>query len=142
MPSHQKQDPPQQQQKQPDQELPENIKFITDSSIIYNNSNYETRELEFLDEMGKTGWTVTVTRLKPGSQTRGHSHPELIEFYLIQRGEGWVLLKNRAYAVRPQMCIMNHVDSWIKLINTSATTDLVFMTFLNGRYKRPDVSRK
>lgn len=119
--------------------LPENIKLITDARIIYNHDEYETRQLQFPDPTGRTAWTVTVTKLKPGKQTRGHSLPDLQEFYMIQRGEGWAIMKNQAYEIKPPMCILNHSDSWIKLINTSSTTDLVFMTCVNGKYRRPDV---
>jgi mannose-6-phosphate isomerase-like protein (cupin superfamily) len=137
---------PAKQQSQEEQEkkidLPPNIRLVTDAEIVYDNDNYTTRELTFPDSTGRTAWSITVTRLKPSSQTRGHSHPELVEFYQIQRGEGLVMMKNQAFFIKPPMCIMNEPESWIKFINTSGTDDLVYMTFLNGRYSRPDVQRK
>jgi mannose-6-phosphate isomerase-like protein (cupin superfamily) len=132
----------QKQEQEREQELPTNIRFITEAEIIYNNSNYEVRELTFPDQTGKTIWSMTICKLHPNSQTRGHSNPELSEFYTFLRGEGLVMLKNMAYFCKPPVSIAVYPDDWIKIINTSATTDLVFQTYLNGRYKRPDVARK
>ena len=115
---------------------------MTDAELIYDTPNYQTRELSFPDQTGRTAFSITITRVRPGGQTRGHSHPELVEFYQIQRGEGLVLLGNQATFVKPPMCILNQVDVYVKIINTSATDDLVFMTYMNGRYGRPDVARK
>ena len=136
MPAEQKQSTAEEQQ------LPPNIRLLSDAQIIYNNSSYEVRELTFPDATGRTAWSMTICRLKPGSQTRGHSQSELVEFYTFVRGEGLVMLKNMAYFCKPPMCISVDPDTWIKVINTSSTTDLVFQTYLNGRYKRPDISRK
>lgn len=134
--------PAEQKQSEQEQQLPPNIRLLSDAQIIYNNSSYEVRELTFPDQTGRTAWSMTICRLKPSSQTRGHSNPELVEFYTFVRGEGLVMIKNMAYFCKPPMCISVNPDEWIKIINTSSTTDLVFQTYLNGRYKRPDVSRK
>jgi len=127
---------------EPEQKLPPNIKFISDASVIYNTDNYETRELQLPDPTGRTSWSVTITKVKPGKQTRGHSDPKLVEYFQIRSGDGLVIIKNNAYFVKPNMIIVNHIDDWIKFINTSATDDLIFMTCVNGLYRRPDVSRK
>ena len=129
-------------QEQEDQQLPPNIRYISEAQIIYNNPAYEVRELTFPDPVGKTVWSMTICKLHPSSQTRGHSNPELSEFYTFLRGEGLVMIKNMAYFAKPPMCISVNPDEWIKIINTSSSTELVFQTYLNGRYKRPDVSRK
>ena len=131
-----------QEQKEQEQNLPPNIKYIHEAQVIYNNENYEVREITFPDATGKTAWSMTICRLFPGRQTRGHSNSELVEFYTFHRGEGLVMIKNMAYFAKPPMCISVNPEEWIKIINTSATTDLVFSTYLNGRYRRPDVQRK
>jgi mannose-6-phosphate isomerase-like protein (cupin superfamily) len=129
------------QQEEPKQNLPPNVRYIHDAQIIYNNKMYEVRELTFPDVIGKTAWSMTICKLKPACQTRGHSQPDLVEFYTFLRGEGLVMLKNMAYFCKPPMCIAVLPDEWIKVVNVSATTDLIFQTYLNGRYKRPDVKR-
>lgn len=133
--------PSEQKQEEEQQQLPDNIKLITDAQVIYNSENYETRELQLPDPTGRTAWSITITKLRPNKQTRGHSDPKLVEFFMIQRGEGLVILKNQAYFVKPPMVICNHIDSWIKFINTSSTADFIFMTCMNGHYRRPDVKR-
>ena len=133
---------PSEQKQQEEQSLPPNIRLLTEAQIIYNNSSYEVRELTFPDVTGKTAWSMTICKLRPNAQTRGHSNPELVEFYTFVRGEGLVMIKNMAYFAKPPMCIAVGVDEWIKIINTSGNTDMVFQTYLNGRYKRPDVARK
>ena len=130
-----------QEQQEQEQQLPPNIRYIHEAQIIYNNPNYEVRELTFPDPTSKTIWSMTICKLHPSSQTRGHSNPELSELYTFQRGEGLVMIKNMAYFCKPPMCISVNPDEWIKVINTSANTDLIFTTYLNGRYRRPDVKR-
>lgn len=130
------------QSQQPEQKLPEYIKMLGDAQTIYKNDNYETRELQFPDPTGRTAFSITITRLFPSRQTRGHSTSDFNELYSFLRGEGLCLLHNQAYFVRPGMQILVHVDKWVKLINTSATTDLVFQTYAAAHYRRPDVTRK
>ena len=130
-----------QKHEEQDQKLPPNIRYIHEATLIYNNPQYEVRELTFPDQTGKTVWSMTICKLHPSSQTRGHSNPELTEFYTFLRGEGLVMIKNMAYFCKPPMCISVNPDEWIKIINTSGTGDLIFQTYLNGRYKRPDVKR-
>ena len=134
--------PAEQKQSEQEQQLPPNIRLLSDAQIIYNNSSYEVRELTFPDVTGRTSWTMTICKLHPGSQTRGHSNPEQGELYTFVRGEGLVMLKNMAYFAKPPMCISVDPYQWVKIINTSSTTDLVFQTYVNGRIKRPDVARK
>jgi len=137
MPStEQKQEKPQQQQ-----QLPPNIRYIGEAETIYKNADYEVKELTFPDPTGKTVWSMTICKLYPGKQTRGHSNPELSEFYTFRGGAGWAMIKDRMYECKPPMCISVNPEEYIKIVNTSAE-DLVFHTFLNGRYKRPDVARK
>ena len=129
---------------QPEQKLPEHIKMLSEANVIYKNDNYETRELQFPDPTGRTAFSITITRLFPGRQTRGHSPIDQTgnELYSFLRGEGICLLHNNAYFVRPGMQLLVHIDKWVKLVNTSSTTDLVFQTYVAGHYKRPDVARK
>ena len=131
-----------QKQAEQEQKLPPNIRYIHEAQLIYNNPQYEVRELTFPDATGKTVWSMTICKLHPSSQTRGHSNPELTEFYTFLRGEGLVMIKNMAYFCKPPMCISVNPDEWIKIINTSGTGDLIFQTYLNGRYRRPDVPAK
>ena len=136
MPKHQN------QQEEPDLELPDNIKMLKDAEVIYDTEDYQTAELPFPDPTGRTAFTVTLTRLRPGKQTRGHRPPKYVEWYVFQRGSGWVLLHNKAFEVKPNMCILVPVDVWVKVINTSSTDELVFMTCYPGNWERPDVQRK
>ena len=133
--------PTEQKQKEPEQELPPNAKWVHEAPIIYNNERYEVRELTFPDATGKTIWSMTACKLKKAQQTRGHSNPELSELYTFLQGDGIVMLKDRAIFIKPALCISVNPDEWIKVINTSSTNELVFRTYLNGRYRRPDVKR-
>lgn len=124
-----------------EQVLPNNIKMQSDAQIIYNNENYETRELEFADNTGRIVWSITLTKLKPGKQSRGHSINDLAEFFQIRTGTGWAIIKNQAYELKPNMLILNLPGDWIKIINTSSTDDLIYATYLCGFYRRPDVRK-
>lgn len=107
------------------EDLPANILTIKDCEDIYDTRQLNLRDLYFVDKQGFVKWTIAITRLKPGQQTRGHRHNDSQEMCRIEKGEGFLVLDGIAHRVKAGTYAMIPVQVHHKLINISGTEELV-----------------
>lgn len=108
-----------------DEQFPPNILTIDDAEEIYDTRQLKLRDMYFQDKQGFVKWTIAITDLKPGQQTRGHSHKDSQEMCRIVRGDGIMMLDNVSHRVKTGTYIMIPVTVRHKLINISGTENLV-----------------
>lgn len=107
------------------EDLPRNILTLSEVEEIYDTRQLQLRDLYFQDKQGFVKWTIAFTKLKPGQQTRGHKHNDFQEMCRIEKGEGFLVLDNIAHRVKAGTYAMIPTQVHHKLINISASEELV-----------------
>jgi len=115
---------------------PPNIVPLDAGEVVRDNERYKVRDLEVKDFAGNVIWTITITNLKNGQQTIGHSHQEGAELYYFQSGRGLLILKTDARHVKPGLHVGVPKGIFHKVI-ASANEDMIFLTYFNGPLNRP-----
>lgn len=87
-------------------------------------------------------WSIAVTKLKPGRQTRGHDHPDKDEFVEIKSGNCLMTIENDQYNLKVGHFILIERGKYHKMFNTSNTEECVFMHHFPGHLIRPGFTRK
>lgn len=108
-----------------DEVHPPNILHIEDAEEILDTRQLKLRDMYFQDKQGFVKWTISITDLKPGCQTRGHSHPDHQEMCRIVKGDGICMLDHVSHRVKTGTYILIPVQVRHKLINISGSEDLV-----------------
>lgn len=125
-----------------EEQLPPFIKKTANSELIYQNKNYEVRDIYLPDETNSIGFTITITKLHAGRQTRGHRHAESHEMYEFRKGRGLIMLNGYAYNIRAGLYVTVTKGVHHKVVNTSDTEDLTFLTYFPGLLPRPDANKQ
>lgn len=116
---------------------PPNILPLDGGETVRDNDRYRVRDFELKDFTGNIIlWTVTITELKNGQQTIGHSHQEGPELYYFQKGRGLLILKNDAKHVKPGLHVAIPKGIFHKVI-ASSNDDMLFLTYFQGALNRP-----
>lgn len=71
--------------------------------------------------------TVSKTYLKPGQETRGHSHDEQEEVYFFIQGEGQMVLGEEKFDVEEGSVVLIPKGKFHKVINKSNAFPCIFV---------------
>ena len=115
--------------KEETEELPPNVLRMSDAKEIASDKEYLLKDVYFPDEHGNTCFTVAITHLHPGKQTRGHSHQDENELMEVKGGEGLILLNGHSVFIKAGMFCLVPKTVHHKVINISTSTDLVFVNY-------------
>lgn len=115
---------------------PPNVLPIDAGEVVLNNDRYTVRDFEIKDNAGNIIFTITITNLKNGQQTRGHLHQEGPEIFYFQRGRGLMLLKTDAINIKPGLHVGVPKGIFHKVI-ASANEDMLYTTYFQGPLNRP-----
>lgn len=109
--------------------------------LVADDARYRIHDYHFDD------LTVSVTELKRGQETRGHSHSSNAEVYFFPGGAAEMLVGRERFEVAPG-AILIPKGAFHRVFNRSKTSDLLFVSVFSGerehtraRYHR-DVPRK
>lgn len=117
--------------------------FTFDEALtVRNDETYMIQDLNITNSRGQIVFTLSVTILHPGMQTRGHSHPHESEIYEFTEGNGWMLIGAQGVNVKAGDCLLVEGGQFHKVINTSNASDLVFRCYFAGQIRRPHLSVK
>ena len=99
------------------------------AELVKSSDTYDIHDLE-LDHM-----MVSITRLHPGKETQGHTHPnQEEEVYLCIEGSGIILIDETESVFEKGELVTIPIGSFHKVINNS-DTDLVFLCVFE-KYER------
>jgi mannose-6-phosphate isomerase-like protein (cupin superfamily) len=110
---------------------------MDEAKLVVDNETYQIRDLNLYDTRGKIMFTVSVTVLKTGKQTKGHSHIDTSEVYEFTEGSGLMLIDATAMTVTAGDYIFVERGRFHKVINISQASDLVFRCYFTGEIRRP-----
>jgi mannose-6-phosphate isomerase-like protein (cupin superfamily) len=96
-----------------------------DGILIIDNELYRIYDLH-VNEL-----TLSLTELKPGKQTRGHSHTEASEIYFFVDGSGKMQVGRQEYPVEKGSVLVVPRGEFHRVINLSNST-LVFAAVFEG----------
>lgn len=127
---------------QGDTDFPAYILSMEESEDVYENKNYRVRDLYFVNTEGFVNWTYSVTNLKPGGQTRGHSHPAETEVCKIISGEAFIYLDGVTWRVKAGAIISIGKNVHHKVVNASQQVECIFSSDYPGHLVRENFTRK
>jgi mannose-6-phosphate isomerase-like protein (cupin superfamily) len=104
---------------------------------VVDNAKYKIQDLNLVNTKGSIAFTVSITVLKPGQQTTGHTHQLNDEFYEFIEGEGFMMIGREAKAVKAGDFIVVERTNFHKVINVSNASALIFRCYFTGQIKRP-----
>lgn len=90
--------------------------------IVKDNDVYTLEDNNLLENL-----TVSKTILKPGQETRGHSHDEQEEVYFFIQGEGQMILGEEKLDVQEGSLVLIEKGKFHKVINKSNAFPFVFI---------------
>lgn len=125
-----------------DADLPSYIMSMEEAEDVYENKNYKVRDLYFVSKEGFVIWTHSVTNLKPGGQTRGHSHPAEVEKCYIVSGEAFIYLDGVSWRVKAGTYITIAKTVHHKVVNASESIECIFTSDYPGHLVRENFTRK
>jgi len=125
-----------------EEEYPSFILTAADSEQILDSNAFKLRDVYFTGTDGFVKWTLAITNLKPGQQTRGHSHPDKDELCQIVQGDAIVSIDDRQYRVNTGKYILIEKEKHHKVINVSTTEECIFRSDFPGHLIRPGFVRK
>lgn len=118
---------------------PEPRAFTFDEArLIVNSPTYQITDLNIYDTRGRIVFTLSVTVLHGGKQTRGHAHEIDNEIYEFSSGQGIMMLGKLAINVQAGDLVYVEKTTFHKVINTSMASDLVFRCYFTGEINRND----
>lgn len=124
-------------------ELPSFILDVKSSAEeITDNSAYKVRDVYFTGTDGFVKWTMSITNLKAGRQTRGHDHPDKDEFCEIRSGDCIMTIDDEQYRLTAGKFILIERGKYHKLMNVSNTEECVFINYFPGHLIRAGFVRK
>lgn len=123
-------------------DLPGYILTMADAEEVYENKNYRVRDLYFVGKEGFVNWTYSVTNLKPGCQTLGHSHNIVPELCRIISGEAFIYLDGVSWRVKAGSFIMIGKGVHHKVVNASESAECVFSSDFPEHLIRHNYVRK
>lgn len=109
----------------------------SESKTVVDNEIYRIHDLNLYDSRGRIVFTISTTELRAGKQTFGHQHANESEVYEFVKGTGQIILDNSTINVKSGDYVFVEESQYHKVINLSASTDLVFKCYFNGEIKRP-----
>jgi mannose-6-phosphate isomerase-like protein (cupin superfamily) len=124
-----------------EEELPPNVLRIMDAKEVIQTKDYTVKDLYLPGERGDVEFTVTITNLNAGRQTRGHTHEDFVELFEFKSGEGFFLLNGRAIRVKSGLFCLVPKGMHHKVINISSSQPLIFLTYFPSGLFRKDVRR-
>ena len=107
---------------------------------VRNDDTYRIEDLNLYDSQGRIIFTVSVTTLHIGKQTRGHTHPHESEIYEFVEGTGFMMIGSQAIAVKPGDFIFVEAGNFHKVVNMSNASDLIFRCYFAGQIRRPHLA--
>jgi mannose-6-phosphate isomerase-like protein (cupin superfamily) len=110
---------------------------MDEAKTIVDNDTYQIRDLNLYDTRGKIMFTMSLTILKIGKQTKGHSHADNSEVYEFTEGSGLMLIDSTAVSVKAGDYIFVERGRFHKVINISQASDLIFRCYFAGEIRRP-----
>lgn len=113
-----------------------------EAQIVRNDDTYMIQDLNLYDRLGRIVFTISITILHVGKQTRGHTHPHDSEVYEFSEGTGWMLIGTEGINVKAGDCVLVEAGQFHKVINTSNASDLAFRCYFAGQIKRPHLAVK
>ncbi len=125
-----------------DNELPSNILYMEDAEEVADIKAYKLRDIYFPGKEGFINYTLSITNLRAGQQTRGHSHSDNVELCRIEKGDCFVVLDGTATRVKSGAIILVGKTVHHKIINASTTEDVVFASYFPGHLVREGFIRK
>lgn len=111
-----------------------------EATTVINNDRYMIQDLNITDSNGRVVFTLSVTVLHAGMQTRGHAHLHDSEIYEFVEGNGWMLIGTDGINVKAGDCLFVEPTQFHKVINTSSASDLVFRCYFAGQIRRPHLA--
>lgn len=125
-----------------EQEQVSYILTAQDADLIMENNAFKVRDMYFVGNDGFVKWTKSITNLRAGMQTRGHSHPDKDEKCRIEMGECFVIIEGKSHRVKAGHEILIERGSHHKVINISTNEECVFVNEFPGHLIRPGFVRK
>lgn len=110
-----------------------------EAKTVVDNDRYSIQDLNLYDSRGRVVFTLSVTVLHIGKQTKGHSHPQPHEneVYEFIEGNGIMMIDTSALNVKAGDYIFVEAGRFHKVINISNASDLVFRCYFAGQIRRP-----
>lgn len=90
--------------------------------IVKDSDVYTLEDNNLLENL-----TISKTTLKPGQETRGHSHDEQEEVYFFINGEGEMILGDDKFNVQEGSLVLIPKGKFHKVINRSNAFPLMFI---------------
>jgi quercetin dioxygenase-like cupin family protein len=94
--------------------------------LVASNERYVIYDYDFGD------MTVSLTELKKGQETRGHSHPANSEVYVFVSGEGTMEVGPKKMKVGREVMLVPK-GAFHRVVNDSPTEDLTFLCVFPGK---------
>ena len=111
-----------------------------EAKTVMDNDTYRIDDLNLYDNRGRIVFTLSVTILHIGHQTKGHSHLHDSEVYEFIEGTGFMILGTEAINVKAGDYIFVDANTFHKVVNTSNASDLVFRCYFAGQIRRPHLA--
>lgn len=96
--------------------------------IVKDNETYLLKDNKALKNL-----VLSSTELKPGQQTRGHSHPGQEEVYYFVSGKGAMQIDNELFEANAGDVFLIPDGAFHKVFNGSTTDTLYFVCVFDGK---------
>ena len=93
--------------------------------LVADNERYRIHDFN-LDDL-----TVSLTELRGGQSTRGHTHDSKAEVYIFREGEGVMEVGSDSFEVSRGPVLIPRGE-FHRVVNKSESSDLVFMSIFSG----------
>ena len=104
--------------------------------VIKDNDTYRLKDNKTLSNL-----VVSSTLLKPGKETRGHSHKGQEEVYYFISGRGEMILGEETFDVGTDKVVLIPDGVFHKVKNTESFRSLYFVCVFDGRRKELDYNK-
>lgn len=96
--------------------------------VVKDNEIYVLKDNKTLKNL-----VLSSTDLKPGQQTRGHSHPGQEEVYQFVSGKGAIQIDNDLFDASPGDIFLIPDGAFHKVFNGSESENLYFVCVFDGK---------
>lgn len=96
--------------------------------VVKDNETYVLKDNKTLKNL-----VLSSTELRPGQQTRGHSHPEQEEVYHFVSGKGAIQIDNDLYEANPGDVFLIPDGAFHKVFNKSESEACYFVCVFDGK---------
>ena len=104
--------------------------------VIKDNDTYKLKDNKTLSNL-----VVSSTLLKPGKETRGHSHKGQEEVYYFISGRGEMILGEETFDVGTDKVVLIPDGVFHKVKNTESFRSLYFVCVFDGQRKELDYNK-